>query len=135
MKDDRFGATPLHSAVMNGHIEIARLLLQNGADVNAKDNDGYTPLHWAAFQGHIDILHLLVENGADLEAQENDGWRTLHFAADRGHLPFIQELISRYHVDINARDNDGTTALGLARHGDPHPHPTIIAFLQANGGI
>jgi hypothetical protein len=135
MKDDRFGATPLHSAVMNGHIEIARLLLQNGADVNAKDNDGYTPLHWAAFQGHIDILHLLVENGADLEAQENDGWRTLHFAADRGHLPFIQELISRYHVDINARLNDGETALWMARHGDPHPHPTVITFLQANGGI
>jgi ankyrin repeat protein len=53
--------------------------------------------------GHVDILHLLVENGADLEAQDNDGWRALHFAAYYGHLPFIQELISRYHVDINAR--------------------------------
>jgi uncharacterized protein len=87
------------------------------------------------FNGHVDILHLLVENGADLEAQENDGWRALHWAAIHGNLPFIQELISRYHVDINARMNDGRTALRLARHGYPHPHPPVITFLQANGGI
>jgi hypothetical protein len=135
VKDDESGWTPLHDAARNGHIEIARLLLQNGADANAKDNDGNTPLYWASFQGHVDILHLLVENGADLEAQDNDGWRALHRAANFGNLPFIQELISRYHVDINARENNGDTALTFARHGYPHPHPTVIAFLQANGGI
>jgi ankyrin repeat protein len=36
VKDDEYGWTPLHYAALNGHIEIARLLLQNGADVNAK---------------------------------------------------------------------------------------------------
>jgi hypothetical protein len=127
--------TPLHDAAYYGHIEITRLLLQNGADVNAKSNRGNTPLHYAALNGHVDILHLLVENGADLEVQNNYGERALHCAADQGDLPFIQELISRYHVDINARDNDGRTALSWARHGDPHPHPTVITFLQANGGI
>jgi ankyrin repeat protein len=135
VKDDEYGGTPLHHAAYNGHIEIARLLLQNGAEVNVKSNVGYTPLHWAAIHGHVEILHLLVENGADLEAQCNGGWRVLHCAARYGHLPFIQELISRYHVDINARDNDGRTALRLARNGDPHPHPTVITFLEANGGI
>jgi hypothetical protein len=132
MKDDRFGATPLHSAVMNGHIEIVRLLLQNGAEVNVRNIYGYTPLHWAAIFGHVDILHLLVENGADLEAQNNYGQRALHCAALFGRLPFIQELISRYHVDINARDNDGRTALRVASLND---HPDIITFLQSNGGI
>jgi uncharacterized protein len=116
-------------------LRLSRLLLQNGAEVNAKDKMAillYIGLHG---YGHVDILHLLVENGADLEAQDNDGWRALHFAAYYGHLPFIQELISRYHVDINARNNDGTTALRLARNGSPHPHPTVITFLQENGGI
>jgi hypothetical protein len=130
VKNDRFGSTPLHYAAENGHIEIARLLLQNGAEVNARNNYGSTSLHWAAFQGHIDILHLLVENGANLEAQNDDGSRALHRAILNGHLPFIQELISRYHVYINARLNDGETALRVARS-----RPAIITFLQENGCI
>jgi ankyrin repeat protein len=101
--------------------------------VNAKGRWDRTPLHCSARYGHIDILHLLVENGADLEAQNNDGWRVLHRAAyNYNHLPFIQELISRYHVDINARDNDGRTALRVARMIG---RTEIITFLQSNGGI
>jgi hypothetical protein len=134
VKDDWRGSTPLHLAAYNGHIEIARLLLQNGAEVNVRNNYGNTPLHCSAYRGHVDILHLLVENGADLEEQDNDGYRPLHRAAWYGCLPFIQELISRYHVDINARRNDGETALWLARAGN-HSLRTVIAFLQANGGI
>jgi ankyrin repeat protein len=126
------GWTPLHYAAINGHIEIAGLLLQNGAEVNAKDKNGKTPLHWAAYRGHFDILHLLVENGADLEAQSNYGERALHVAAWMGDLPFIQELISRYHVDINARRNDESTALTLARVEN---HYTIATFLESTGGI
>jgi FtsZ-binding cell division protein ZapB len=135
VKDDLFGWTPLHWAARNNHVEIARLLLQNGAEVNAKSNDGnggQTPLHWAAWNGHVDILHLLVENGANLEAQDDVGRRALHSAADHGRLPFIQELISRYHVDINARNNYWETALRWARI---QGYTEIIAFLRANGGI
>ena len=129
---DVYGGTPLHYAAINGHFEITRLLIQNGADVNVKKNDGNTPLHYAAWNGHVNILHLLVENGANLEVQDNDGWRALHIAARFGDLPFIQELISRYHVDINARDNNGETALWWARFRN---HSTVITFLEANGGI
>jgi hypothetical protein len=137
VKDDLFGWTPLHHAAANGNVEISHLLLQNGAEVNARSNfaSGWTPLHYAAIVGHVDILHLLVDNGADLEAQDVDGERALHCAAYNGNLPFIQELISRYHVDINARRYNGETALRVARNGYPQAHPTVIAFLQANGGI
>jgi hypothetical protein len=135
VKDDLKGATPLHYAAENGHIEIARLLLQNGAEVNVRNNYGNTPLHWAASNGHVDILHLLVENGVDLEAQDNNGERVLHWAVLNGNLPFIHELISRYHVDINERENDGLTALSWAIHWFPMSHTAVIDFLQANGGI
>ncbi len=102
VKKDVIGSTPLHNAASNGHVEIARLLLQNGVDVNVRDRWDWTPLYCAAIHGGIDILHILVENGADLEAQHNNGSRALHCAADRGHLPFIQELISRNHVTIQS---------------------------------
>ena len=133
VKDDESGSTPLHYAARNGNVEIAHLILQNGAEVNVRNNGGNTPLHWAAIFGNVDILHLLVENGADLEAQSNDGERALHSAARYGHLPFIQELISRYHVDINARRKDGRTALRLAAR--MFGRTEIITFLQENGCI
>jgi hypothetical protein len=135
VKDDEYGVTPLHYAAWKGHVEIAHLLLQNGAEVNAKNRYGETPLHWAAEaaeQDNVDVLHLLVENGADLEAQSNGGYRVLHYAAFNANLPFIQELVSRYHVDINARENNGRTALWMARALN---HPKVITFLQSNGGI
>jgi hypothetical protein len=61
VKDDWNGWTPLHDAAYNGHVEIVRLLLQNGAELNARSNEGSTPLHIAARHGNIDIFHLLVE--------------------------------------------------------------------------
>jgi ankyrin repeat protein len=78
VKDDVYGATALHEAALKGHVEIARLLHQIGADVNVKCDYGWTPLHSSASEGHVDFLHLLV--GADLEEQI-DGWRALHWAA------------------------------------------------------
>jgi cell division protein FtsB len=129
VKDDWDGSKPLHYAAANGRVEIARLLLQNGADVNAKDRWDRTPLHDAAFQGQVDILHLLVENGADLEAEDDEGWRALHKSALFGHLPFVKELVTRYHVDINARENHGNTAL----HDENEIE--INRFLEANGAI
>jgi serine/threonine-protein phosphatase 6 regulatory ankyrin repeat subunit B len=130
VENDEYGWTPLHEAADNGHVEIVRLLLQNGAEVNARGVWDMTPLHEAACNGHIDILHLLVENGANLEAQDNTGWRALHFAACNRRLPFIQELLSRYRVDINARNHDGDTTLWFTRRT-----PEITAFLKSNGCI
>jgi hypothetical protein len=132
VKDDEYGRTPLHWAAWKGHIEIARLLLESGAKVNARSNNGFTPLHYAALEGHTNILHLLVENGADLEAQDDLNMRALHWAALNGHLPVVQDLISRYHVDINARNHNGNTALWWAQF---RGHPTLISFLQSNGDI
>ena len=124
------GATPLHNAASRHTFEIVKLLIRNGANVKMKTNTGWTPLHVVSHNGDVDIFHLLVENGADLEAQNNDGERALHYAARFGQLLIIQELISRYHVNINAGQKNGWTALGYASI-----NTAIITFLQANGGI
>ena len=60
-----YGATALSYACDRGHIEIVRVLLENGADPNAKDTFyGATPIIWAAQRGHVDVVAVLLEKGA-----------------------------------------------------------------------
>ncbi len=58
---------PLMVAAAFGHVDTVRVLLDAGADVNAKDLTGWTPLHAAAFKGNLEIVRLLLERGAIAE--------------------------------------------------------------------
>ncbi|KAF4676953.1 hypothetical protein FOL47_004195 [Perkinsus chesapeaki] len=64
MKDKR-GLTPLHIACWQGNVELAKILLDHKADMNALTKWGETPLHHAAFFGHVEVCRLLLERGAD----------------------------------------------------------------------
>ncbi|KIN00709.1 hypothetical protein OIDMADRAFT_124708, partial [Oidiodendron maius Zn] len=52
--------TPLHLAALNGRDKIARMLLEKGADIQAKDGDQETPLHLACSKGHAGMIKLLI---------------------------------------------------------------------------
>ena len=65
--------TPLYFAVFKGHMEIAELLIANGADVNAKNIGDFAALHMAASWGHKEIVELLITNGADVNAKDENG--------------------------------------------------------------
>jgi ankyrin repeat protein len=69
--------TLLHAAAYDGKAEIAKLLLQLGADVNAREVNGRTPLHHAANNGHLDVIDVLVCHGTDIEAKDNGGMTPL----------------------------------------------------------
>jgi ankyrin repeat protein len=56
----------LHSAVYFGVEELAKALIENGADVDSKDSHGRTPLSYAAWSGHEAVVKLLLEKGADV---------------------------------------------------------------------
>jgi len=65
---DESGSTPLHSAALFGHKEIAELLIAKGSNVNAKNDGGETPLDWASPssrfpKGHPEIANLLRKHG------------------------------------------------------------------------
>lgn len=70
----------LHIAVKSGRKQMAELLIENGALVNAKDNSGYTPLHDAVMNGDFAKVLLLLEHGADVEAKDNCGRTPLELA-------------------------------------------------------
>ena len=67
------GSSPLISAATFGKTEIAKLLIDAGADLNVKNNDGSTALHSAAFFCRPEIVKMLIENGADKSIINNYG--------------------------------------------------------------
>jgi ankyrin repeat protein len=76
---------PLHAAVSARHIEIARMLVDNDADVNARQQQGWTPLHGAAQSGDQELVRLLLAKGADREARADTGQTALDLAMTHGH--------------------------------------------------
>lgn len=80
-KEDGFAA--LHLAALNGHREVAAILLsQNGgrAKVDLRNNRQQTPLHLATSQGHWSLVELLVHHNADVACADEDGDTVLHIA-------------------------------------------------------
>ena len=67
-----------------GHKEIVKLLLQNGADVNIKDDKQGSPLHYASLKGHSEIAKLLLLYGADVECQLSNKVTPLILASEKG---------------------------------------------------
>ena len=124
------GWTCLMIAARYGHLDICRLLIDKGAQVTAKDKNGNTPLHCAAYQGHVEIVRLLCDHGADVEARDIRGLTPLHYAACYAHISIVKELIEERNAEINARTDDGWTALMWASN-----KPDIAAYLISHGGI
>jgi ankyrin repeat protein len=77
------GFTPLHQASKRCDLKTVRLLVNNGADVDCKDNYGWTPAHVAGFRGHLDAAFVLIDHGADLSIKNNDGKTALDVANNK----------------------------------------------------
>ena len=116
-KPDLIKQTPLHWAARSGRFEVCKLLIEKGADVNAKSNDGSTPLHWAAIKGQPRICKLLLDNGADVNAAESDGETALHFAAQYSNLETVKILV-KAGANVEAKEENGTTPIMMATNDD-----------------
>jgi len=108
-------SSPLHLASRGGHVDLARMLVERGADVSTKKKDRLTALHSASYGGHVDLARMLIEHGADVSAQNEDGWTALHLASEYGHVDFARMLIER-GADVSAQNEDGWTVLHSASY-------------------
>ena len=101
--------TGLHTAARAGHTAAVQILLEHGADPNAREaGDNTYPLHWAAAHGHLDTVRTLLDAGADVhgtgDVHELDviGWATVYrapgadpMAIDPSRVPLLSLLVAR----------------------------------------
>lgn len=84
--------TALHGAVARRDVEIVKMLLEAGADPNARQESGFVPLHDAAANGNVALVELLLKHGARADAKTDDGKTAGDMAADRGHKDLAEKL-------------------------------------------
>ncbi|KAF6778441.1 hypothetical protein AHF37_02090 [Paragonimus kellicotti] len=106
-------STPLHFAAGYGHRDVVELLLERGADVNARDDGGLVPLHNACSFGHVDVVHLMLRAGSDPNARDCWNYTPLHEAAIKGKVE-VCILLLQAKADLRARNLDGKTPIDLA---------------------
>jgi ankyrin repeat protein len=93
--DARGGAkdhTGLQLAAREGHLEVVRMLLKHGANVNAQNNVGGSSLHAAAFQGRLEVVRELITSGANPKLQNGSGRCAVDLAEAAGHAVVVAYL-------------------------------------------
>jgi ankyrin repeat protein len=104
--------TPLHHCARLGSVDIASLLLEYEADVDARDVRGQTPLHVACSFGHIDMVRFLLESAAVADTRDDNGGVPMHFAAGGGHVECIK-LLHEYGASPIAVDSYGSSVMDV----------------------
>jgi hypothetical protein len=119
---------PLHLASIRGMFDIARLLLDHGADVNIRDGTDWTPLHFASIKGDIEVAQLLLERGAILNAQSISGYFPLQLASVDVHFEAVRLLLD-HGADMSIKAEGLTPYQFATRHG----HHDVAQLLLEHG--
>ena len=122
--------TPLSVASRGGYSEVARVLLEHGADTETRDNETFSPLELSSETGHVEVVRVLLENHADVNSLDENNWTALHSASKLGQVAVARVLLEN-GADPNAKtmknttplhwaDNEGVTRILLEYGADPN---------------
>jgi ankyrin repeat protein len=125
---DNLGRTPLYAAVAHNQLDIATLLLANGANVNACDSQRHTPLIQSLWvYNHDKMVRLLLAKGADVNLSDEWKMTAVAYAAKQGQIDDAKILVAN---DANINFASGKTPLYFAIIGN---HADVVELLLANG--
>ena len=110
----------LHAAARYNQKEIILLLIEKGANVNARGGDGRTPLHNVVihlYEDSREVIFSLLEKGAQINAQSNGGYTPIHFAAVVSNKEAVAALLEK-GADVNTSNRWGKKAISILRNDE-----------------
>ena len=116
---NQHGGTALMFASDKGHTDIARLLIEGGANKDIQDRTGTTALMFASLQGHVATVRLLLEAGANKDMQTQRGTTALMSASYRGHAD-ISRILLDSGANVDLQNSWRHTALEIANRRGHH---------------
>ncbi|XP_063684767.1 BCL-6 corepressor-like isoform X2 [Bolinopsis microptera] len=152
-KDFISGYTGLHWACKLGRIDMAKILLEAGSEVNMKSNSGHTPLHLAAQTGKTDLIELIIRYGADKDIRDHKGKKSGHYLPPtapeeiKGLLnvhdprlvnhtnPALRKLSKHQSVGFDINDNTPKRAQTLNQAWKKYKHSFVTKKKKDGGKI
>lgn len=132
VKEEKSGRTALHMATKP---EVAKLLIEKGAQIEAKDTRGRTPLLICAMESHVEVAQVLVQHGAQVNSKTGGGNTPLNFATSYGHIDMVKLLIQN-GAQVDIKGQHGNTPLhGImqSRGIGAKRHFEIVKYLIEHG--
>ncbi|KAK2756295.1 hypothetical protein CKAH01_05816 [Colletotrichum kahawae] len=128
----RNGRRPLQMAVECGYLDLIKLLLDAGADINAlaAQSHGATALQLAAIKGYLGVAKMLVDRGADVNAPgaTDEGGRTaLEGAAEHGRIDTVMYLLSQ---EVETNDKGRLSYLRAIRYAELEGHMVVAKLFK-----
>ncbi|DBA01126.1 TPA: hypothetical protein N0F65_001754 [Lagenidium giganteum] len=136
---DHNGSTALHLAASEGHCEMIRALLRDGAGeihlAGGRKKYAKTPLHEAATNGHLDACKLLVEYGFLVDCHTTRGRTPLMYATKGNYVDLVRYLVQNCHANVNEQNEMGVTPIYIASQDGHEQMVELLIELGADPNI